>query len=417
MAIWQPRINRILAAQMEGKIYSPAFGKERRISPGLIRAYEKELQQIFDLFEGDESLEDIVSLISSETGIAENRLFHFHENGSFVPTSIENSPRDHLAELAIELLDQGELSMQIICNRLKVLPPSLGIIIRDYLIALPEDVEPYYVYPEADKLIAQGATLRDIGAAMNKSHQWAHNYIVGSGRYAAWMSVADEEGRLRKEGEIKLVNLLRHRVYEKDYAHAKVLQYLDSMKIRSTQSVPLESVLTIFQRYDAAVRDGKTLSLNQLGEGTGLFEIGVSRILKRVDLEPMYGSASLTLYPQSTKDALEHCAQFGWTPADAANFVGVHIYTARQQYKVRNRSKSRRPVRFDQQLFLMRYASDIYRQFDGGVRPPDILTSLPINLSIMEHAVQHRSTFAPEIMEVLQIMHPDRTITAPYLRD
>src|SRR3989344_3945159 len=164
--------------------------------------------------------------------------------------------------------------------------------------------------PEIDNLILEGKTLQEIGDAVGLTRERIRQYINGSGQYDLYRGKRQEIEKIKKEinsnedtpynrkRNVKNVaNLVRLLGLEKSKSEPwpvrKSLEYVLSRKginIFNKKNYTVDDILPILKRYEEAKNNNKKLSLEELGAGTRLGFSAVSRVLKEVGLEPLYGT-------------------------------------------------------------------------------------------------------------------------------
>src|SRR3989338_7080008 len=128
-------------------------------------------------------------------------------------------------------------------------------------ITIPENLTPIRFDGSIDTLIEQGKSLEEIGTSQGKTHQWAQQYIMGSGWHSAWQKIRHEQTQtfqtaLQKQTQYELLSLLSQRLTQlaqkESWAMQKAAEYFNQLDKRIQQVKPFSCYLTIFQEYEHA---------------------------------------------------------------------------------------------------------------------------------------------------------------------
>jgi len=350
--------------------------------------------------------------------------------------------RKHIREQRrIELINQalveGESSLENLCRIVDFSPHSLWLFSKKHGMDIPYDqLEPYPLTPEFHSLIQQGLTLEAIGQVIGVSGERIRQRLRSTGWHKFWQDSKRHQKilseNLQYEARTNFVAFLNvyvdEKAKEKGWAHQKAVEYIRSFTSISASRGQrkrlgrpnLDYIVTIFERYEEAQRSGKPLSLEQIGEQLGedlnLYPSEVSGILKRVGLEPLYGSRERHITPQYKKDAMKRTFDSDMTISDVAHFLELPYYVVISYFRRIGKRKRRTPL-VDPEGLLITYSllSQIYDAKDIGFKPEEMSELFDTSPNKVRYAFKHRETLAPRVIASLQILFPSETIDTPYL--
>ena len=385
---------------------------------------------------GAKSIEDIMG----DTGLAKNTVRHYACNeGIKLPRSNfgeaisegRTKSRNKKLQIIRDSLNEKVNSLEELCKRIGMTAGGVKRYCARFGIELPEDIIAYKQRPEIDALIAEGRTLLEIGDEVGLSRERVRQYIVESGQYKQYRNKREEVKNSPKIEENKFKELqglflsaVRTRTEElakeEGFATEKAVEYLHSYRYNfdKEHKYPFDLLYTVFQRYENAFKRGKRLSLEELGEGLGLYDAGVGRILARVGLEPMYGNLIRTIKVREKNDAVQRGVATEFTNTDLAYFLGLPEHTPRNRfsYKKIKRKKNKPLAGFGNREYLShRSASEIYEAEDCGFKKREIITLVNKSKRLVDYALEHRKEIEPKIIKGLKILYGNTQINTPYV--
>ena len=331
-------------------------------------------------------------------------------------------------------LNKGERSLEVLVREAQCGLIKFHDICRDYHITLPDDIIPYRSRSEFDAGIARGDSINKIAIATGKSRQLIHIYIKRSGQQYFWEKQKAErkqQGRQELEDEkdeqrnalYQMEEKIRAMAKEQGWAYEKMVEY-DFSRQKNVANIPLETLLHFFQRYETAQSEGKKLSLKKLSRG--LFGMAMAgRLLEDVGLKPLYGnwdtpSREVT---QQKKELILRAASTPLSAADLEYFTGIPAHSIGQyilKEGEREQKASTAGIKsFDykktKEILTYRLASEIYEARDCGFTPEDTIFLLDSQQQVVEYALEHEKKISKTIINALQNLYPEKSITKPYL--
>jgi transcriptional regulator with XRE-family HTH domain len=340
---------------------------------------------------------------------------------------------------------------------------------KETLLSILKDEQLVYLVPTSkinqimNQRIIAGDTLEEIGAAGEVTRERARQYINATGQYDYWKEhrkrrkaekskqESEQENNLHQARQ-DLTNVLISRAYQKTdeggwkYRRKALDYYYGGLKGKERKykskdvTTPLEKLCTLFETYEMAERLKVKLSLEELGERTGIWFPTIGRILKSKGLEPLYGARerSSPLSPEKVQ-AIERAYGSEFTSSDAAYFLGLsenHWVVACHFSEIRRSGAEK--IKRKKYLFLAkqesfgtgmqkgdhlfyRTASQIYELDDLAQEEkthfPDeeVAKLLEIRPECVEYARKQRWQIEYNLKRLLRVLYPERKGEKPYL--
>ena len=293
---------------------------------------------------------------------------------------------------------------------------------RMHRLTLPKATMFYGWRPEIDSRIANGESLRTIAKHEGISREAVRQYIERSLQYNSWKEKRSqrEEEKLEKSvmlgnifGQVTLLVMIK--AENEGWAYGRAMQFMYS---RRETKYDFNSILHLFQRYEQATAQGIKLSSLELGEGTTISVAEVNRIVKLVGAEPMYGRLDIHRTPPKTVEAMLRARTVPMTSSDIGYFLDVPDYVVRQRYAKLGNEENRSKYllsEFRGRKLPYREASQIYEAHDAGFTLEEKMELLDTTEKKIDFALANRDSIEPTIINALQVMFQDRTITKPYI--
>lgn len=333
-------------------------------------------------------------------------------------------------------------SVEELCQQTGYQPKTLQSYTMSYKIPLLFPRSKFYAArpiarrPEIDRLIEQGKMLKEIGQdeQVNLSRERVRQYILQTGQYDDWKEKKLEgkgktTAQLQTRGEF--CSLLEARAdqlaEQRGWAYQKAWEYRSSLMVQPKGKIPFKSLLTLFRRYEKAKEKGEKRSLEELAEGL-FYASDAGRILRRVDLEPMYGIRDRHQVHYETKLAINRAARRlpRISHPDIAYFLDFPLYVVQQHPAMRARKRGRgsgakRIIKIFGRGFgkgtdylTYRLASQIYESKAAGFNQLETAELLDTTTRIVQYALQHKREIAPVIMRTLRVLYPYEKVKRPY---
>ena len=275
--------------------------------------------------------------------------------------------------------------------------------------------------PQKDRLINEGLSLVRIAEDFCVTGEAIRQYIVRTGQHDLWEEKKEFYKINIKNERVSILELINQRidllVNKETWSRRKALEY-KLKTINNTRSLPLEKLVQLFERYEAAKDEDKKLSLEELSEGLMSIK-GASKILRAVGLEPCYGSIErsgpITRYKL---EAIER-AYSEMSDGDIAYFLGLKYYNVRQ-FRLRKglKRKFQKPVYSiipREGLFLTyRLTSQIYEAAESGFTREETTELLDIDIRQTNFALIKRSEIEPRLIDKLRPLYNSALINKPY---
>jgi hypothetical protein len=148
------------------------------------------------------------------------------------------------------------------------------------------------IYEGLEEIADEGRlTLKEIGKFYgNVSRERARQILVRDRLHDKWKMGRMTYSERRKDALTKLAETLYTFALEKAEGDKALQRALESYITGNRRSVTLDSLVKLFKVYYAAKESGKKLSLEKLGEESGIATVPVGRILKEAGEEALHGA-------------------------------------------------------------------------------------------------------------------------------
>lgn len=338
-------------------------------------------------------------------------------------------------------LENGVSSMKELCDVVGLASNAIIGYCEKYDINLPFKTE-YVVKtrrPEIDRLIPKGLSGSEMEAMLRGIEKKAiYMYLKGSGQQEFWKerrALAKEQARDKRFEKPRLIEqfylCLLGRMFqlaEEKLAVEKAINYCFSIKKRKSRLEQrlnnISSYIKIFSRCEQAKKNNKKPCLEELGEGTGLWPIDVTRLLLGTEPELSHGTGEKKTYPIEIKQAIRRAYEHGLEmyTTDIAHFLRIPKYIVRNEFrKLGGRKRTHYFIkRFkhtaDQKVFLTyKDASEVYEARHLGFNEDEISRVLDLDFDAVKYAVEHKDSIERKISGALEIMYPGKKHTKPFL--
>ncbi len=291
------------------------------------------------------------------------------------------------------------------------------------------------IYPSRDELITQGRTLKYIGKREGVTKEAIRQYILKTGQYNRWV----KQTKKRKKG-IKIIRKYKQQVkkqkqktlsriiravienkkgyiYEDEWAIQKTNKYLSS---RPNSQVSFAQIYNVLHKYHKAKQQGEKISLKQLGAEGKINSATLSKILRKMNLKPLYGTLKRTSTPKWKKQAMKRACNFPASYSDIAYFLRLAPYVVYQNmnYWYGKRSPYNFPLLSENNSPAMgkltyAKASQIYEAQDLGFTKKQTaeLTNLP--KEAIDYCNQYKE-IKKKIINLIELLY-QQDVDKPYL--
>ena len=279
-----------------------------------------------------------------------------------------------------------------------------------------------------DNLIEKGHSLGEIAEKSGKTRARIGQYIQETGQHEIWKELRkkkrQEKKWARQEGKIKrkIISGIIYAVQKSKIESLKPrnlpLEY--AFKYVNSQpniQIPLETIELVLKRYYDAKENNKTLSLKELGKGTGKFPAEISRVIKGAGLEPMFGSRERHSIHPEKKAAVKRAYDTNMSCSDIAHFLGIkreNVYEVMTRFKGKRKRKETKECITQDEYLTDRVSSQIYEAGDLGFSCEETVELLDVSPGIVDYANKFRERIGTRIMGALRVMYPEEEIIKPY---
>lgn len=323
-------------------------------------------------------------------------------------------------------------TLEGLCKRVGLEPSGVYSLSQEEGITIPERMGSYGWRPDIDSLIQQGLKLREMGDALKREGRGITGAAVGmyihqSRQEKIWKRKKKEryEGKLKEKMHAaalrrQFFSLLAGHVAQEfrdlSWAQQKAQQYRASLKVVGKNTYPLDKLTLLFQTYRTAEECGKKLSLEELGKEVSIHFVAVRMILKRVGVEPMYGT-HLTL-PRDTRRRVVSGLEKRVPTADIAYFLNVPLTAVDQIYSKCFRSNHPKLCGPGGKNGSLSYkvVSEIYEAKDAGYLINDIAQLVEKSVPTVQGVLKVRSDLEPKVVGALRVLYGDESIKKPYVK-
>lgn len=373
--------------------------------------------------EGGKSIEEV----AEELGLPSNRIYRTAQMSGVIAKRRE-ARRKYMAEQIQNRLEEGKsievIAAELDCTRQSVyqIASASGIGIRRFNEKRREErmglIKSY---------LEEGKSIGEIAAELELSKGHVRGIVNEAG-----INLRNFQRRQTKEEELLsgiasiIGNAALQKAYEHGWAYGKAMEYELGVKKKvkegnksrnytSEERFPM--LLRLFESYENAAEKREKPSLEQLAEDSGFSFTNVGRILKRVGLEPFYGTRERVPPSHEQNDAMERACGLEMSSADIAYFIGVPFYIVSQAL-IREGIKKKRfpPIKSfgNGPALTYRLASQIYKAQDSGFKEKEIAELLELDSRVVDYALRHWLVIEPKITNALQTLYSDRGFDKPY---
>lgn len=321
--------------------------------------------------------------------------------------------------------EEGVSSIDELCVRAGVKDwQYLRKFCEKHSLPFPETHQEISIYPrrlEYDKMIAEGATLQEIGEKNDVTKECVRQYIMRSGQYEHYRELRKlktlkvrEEPYHRLSGLVKLI--LQEKAEIEPWAVKKAVNYFLRVKHESKNS-SFEKILEVFKVYEEAKNKGEKQGLWKLGKRVGLAGTTYWRILKLGGVEPMYGSIENRVPKNYRMKACLRGVKTHLLDYDIAYFLGLPKHLPSLRYRQKGISKEQGGLFRDLEKYKITYrlASQIYEARNAGFKRNEIAELCNLNQKIVDYVIEDRRELEKKIVNELRILFNDKKVKRPYV--
>ncbi len=226
-----------------------------------------------------------------------------------------------------------------------------------------------------------------------------------------------KEKQLERETKSQFLFKLKECLYKKVGEEGWAMQKaVEALYARNRRTYKLQDIYAIFQKYERAQREGKKLSLEELAEGTPFLFVDVGRLLREIGVEPMHGNLDKKATSQWKKQSIDKAYEkVSISTYDIAHFIDVNPQVVRKRFCKKGKRENIQTIKdWGKQKLTYRLASQIYETVDLGFNQSETAELLDANPKVVEYALSERKGLEPTIINALQVLYPQETITKPY---
>ncbi|HLD57421.1 MAG TPA: hypothetical protein VJA47_03890 [archaeon] len=376
-----------------------------------------------------------ITELSEKTGYTQSALRHHAEKfGLKLPTLSDNISKrieenfgralskSHLAELARcsriavdNHLERMGLEISERKRRGGVVSPSKG------------NRKPNSLF---NRMILEGATLKEMGEACGQTAESARQYIVKRGLYDLWRTSRAKRSRMEayprnaaSHMHSEIARLVEAHFLEKLEAEPlhvrKAFEYFLSRK-NTGNNIPVERLIQVLEKYYKAKEDGEVLSLREMGESAGISTMEVRRILFAIGEKPMHGSIeNMTRFSEDEEEGIKRAFEMGMGAGDIGYFIGrsaAMINNKKCEFGLKGRSQIKQfGFGKTHECLAYRKASEIYLAKDLGYSKEEIMELLDVSERVYGYAMENQEEIEEKIENVLDILHSKRRHPRPYI--
>ena len=278
--------------------------------------------------------------------------------------------------------------------------------------------------PKIDELIVQGFTLEKMGEAVNLTRERIRQYIKATQKHEFWREKRKEAPpkatkKMRNNLDKRLLSVLEGRALtlaqKEGWAYQKSAEYY--YVVSRQNRIEFSTLIKLFKSYETAKKRNKQLALEDFARETGISVGCISKIFRRVGVEPMYGNLERHITPQHIKDIIDRSLHLKISTADVAYFLGVSAHVVQERFQaLGTRPKIKIDItRIKKETLTYRLASQIYESYDAEFREEEIPEIVDTNERLVRYALEHRKDIEPRIIEILNKLYTDQEICQPYL--
>lgn len=446
MSLLEERILRIIELREKG-LEDKAIANELGLEEKTIKLYEDSTKKaINDLVFAGYKQEKIAKNVGLSL-TAFNLFTTYYNIKTTIPSKKRYKPKtqsiaeikqaiaegaDSVEELIEKLIERTGLEIKTILDyayKPKIKLPFSQKDIWKYYKPIPRD-------EKCDKLIKEGLSLGKIAKdpEILKLEEVVRQYILKTGQHEEWKEKRKyfknkkREEKLRQKtlsGIVSVIYLIAAKKLKEElredekWAYDKSMEYLNLT--RHHRRISHSSLFTLFKKYSDMKREGKKLSLEELGKDQNMWPAMVGRILKKVEEEPLFGARERKVITKEKKEALNRINKIKMNCTDIIYFLGLNQWNVYAYFNKHPKKKSRTRINkcivdFGKgKKLTYRLASKIYEAQDLEFSKKDIIYLLDIPEKIVDYAQEHRKTIAYEIIDALKVLYPKKIMTKPYV--
>jgi len=330
---------------------------------------------------------------------------------------LERPPTKEKVERIKTALAEGRRSIEYLCELIYAKPITLHKICKKHNITLPDDMEPYPHNSAIDELLQQGFPRRLIASKLNKRQQAVDHYILVSGQ----RKIHDEAIRkydpvLRKRAVEDILDTLQGTILKKVASATPIeLQAIDATLKYHTFRSPASkgNYFTLFKNFFTALEKREKINVNRLRKGTEVNYDLAAKLIKKVNPELNVKKEKLS-YEQEEQITRAYSTHF--STIDVAHFLGLTEGRIRCLYnKIKQKKEDTTALRLDGKIVTYRKASEIYHAQDLGFTVEETAKLLGTQQLHVEETLDCREILQPHLVQGLQTIFLDESITKPYL--
>lgn len=332
---------------------------------------------------------------------------------SIEPDFVEDFSKKIPTNLKIEIINRsiskGLSSLEELCKRVNLKPMTLWSFAKDHNLKIPfDEMEPSPYKPEIDELIPHCLPLDAMGKKIGSTREFIRFYLKATGQHKQWK---ENRKNSKKPYFFNIVQILNEAVDKKakgkGFAYQKAVEYVRSLKHIVSGGIPSRSdhLIQLFERYERAINSGEKVSLQKLGEGLFEYPSTISRILKRVGLEPLYGTMKREVVQQDKRELINRAFYSDMSAPDIAYYLQVKCYNVYDNFKKKEKRKNVINSLAPGGIHLPnRLASQIYEAEDLGFKPEEIEDLLDAKEKILHYALENRGILETSIIGRLKFL-------------
>lgn len=195
-----------------------------------------------------------------------------------------------------------------------------------------------------------------------------------------------------------------------------------SKRLSYENTTPFDKVVALLTCYYDARRREEKFSLEELSSVTEISPITVSRILKAVGEEPMYGTYNKHHSQSWQRKAIDRMYNYPYAATTVAYFLGIDEYVVFKRWKAKGEHKIKH-IRL--RIFFFNGRSDvltpqriseIYEAYDAGIKSRQDIAQLTgrSNLAV-QYVLDHRQEIEPQIRDIIRKIYNSSTYDKPYV--
>lgn len=303
--------------------------------------------------------------------------------------------------------------------------------VRDAVIAHDP---PYLTYDALAKAAAEKTGQKKI------SRQRMVQYLRGTGQRESWQQRCDaykktlhekkqqlnEEQKLLVDSKQQLVQLvsayLWKRAVEEGPATEKAVLYHFKNRKKGS-AIGLDRLLGLFNYYYQAKKQGKQLSLEELGEPHKLVATVVGKCLKKAGLEPLYGARDRHVTPLWKKQALERGIDIALPASSIAYLLDIPSHIVQQKIfcnggkGVKVDSWIAKFGNYKESVEIIRYqhASQLYEALAVGFSRDEAIEYADVSNQGYDYLIEHRKRIEATLVNAIKTLYNQPMYDKPYV--